>query len=100
MSGMDTAYVREKPPANWPYKVEYLHFRFLIFLVTAGFLATRFESTILLRVFVDALGLKSGVVLGFSEQNWVSDRFYRISRKNSLKGWHFAGERVMIKTPR
>ena len=47
-------------------------------------LATRFESTILLRVFVDALGL-SVVVLGFSEQNCFSDRFYQISRKNLLK---------------
>ena len=43
-----------------------------------------FESTILLRVFVDALGL-SVVVLGFSEQNCFSDRFYQISRKNLLK---------------
>ena len=26
---MDTAYVRENPPQKWPYKVQYLHFRYL-----------------------------------------------------------------------
>ena len=29
------AYVREEPPPKWPYKVHYLHFRFLIFLVNS-----------------------------------------------------------------
>ena len=30
------AYVRETPPSKWPYKVQYLHFRYLKLLVTNG----------------------------------------------------------------
>ena len=33
ISCMDTAYVRENPPPKWPYKVQYLHFRYLKLLV-------------------------------------------------------------------
>ena len=33
ISCMDTAYVRENPPPKSPYKVQYLHFRYLKFLV-------------------------------------------------------------------
>ena len=36
ISCMDTAYVRENPPPKWPYKVQYLHFRYLKFLVNRG----------------------------------------------------------------
>ena len=30
---MDTAYVSENPPQKYPYKVQYLQFRYLKFLV-------------------------------------------------------------------
>ena len=33
ISCMDTAYVRESPSPKQPYKVQYLHFRYLKFLV-------------------------------------------------------------------
>ena len=33
ISCMDTAYVREDPSPKWPYKVQYLNFRYLKFLV-------------------------------------------------------------------
>ncbi len=36
ISCMDTAYVSENPPPKWPYKVQYLHFRYLKFLVNRG----------------------------------------------------------------
>ena len=34
ISCMDTAYVRESPSPKQPYKVQYLHFRYLKFLVS------------------------------------------------------------------
>ena len=36
ISCMDTAYVRENPSPKWPYKVQYLHFRYLKLLVMIG----------------------------------------------------------------